>query len=244
MIVKAQQICTDAMRLAGYIAGGKTPSSADSNICFSELTGMIDIWHTEKLMNVNIESVPVSLGSGLIRIGNDPSYEIQRDYVPISVNAINVNFGGNVIPLLQVQSEQLVRSTTDITTPVGCPTMYRYEPAGDFGSLYLYPPPVSPLNCILSLENGLKLPSALTEDMVLTSGWYQMIKYCLADLIIIPLGVPQDAITQSIREKASAYKDRIKATRTRVTPVSRMDSGVGSYGRGYKRTNINGNGGY
>jgi len=231
MIVKAQQICTDAMRLAGYIAGNRTPSEEDSQIAFMELTGLIDLWHTEKLMNVSIKEYLVTSNLASLRLGNDPSYELELPYPPIGVATASVRRDGLSLSIRQMNSEQVTGMTLVEPSDYEFPEWYTYQPGADYGTLTFYPAPSNTITVALSIEEGLAIPADLNANMSLTPGWYQTLKYCLADLIVIPLGVPQDAITSALTAKASSFKARLKASRARVVPVALLDPCLAGYRR-------------
>jgi len=231
MIVKAQQICTDAMRLAGYIAGNRTPSEEDSQIAFMELIGIIDLWHVEKLMNVKISEYSITSNLNVLRIGPSASYELNVPYPPIGIATASVRIGELSISLRQMDSQQVTGMTRLNPDNSDIPEWYTYQPGYEYGTLTLMPAPKSAVTIALSIEEGLPIPADLNSDMSLTPGWYQTLKYCLADLIVIPLGVPQDSITSALTAKASSFKARLKASRSRVISVSVLDLCLGGYRR-------------
>jgi hypothetical protein len=231
MIVKAQQICTDAMRLAGYIAGNRTPSEEDSQIAFMELAGLIDLWHTEKLMNVSVKEYLVTSALSVLRIGNDPSYELNLPYPPVGIASASVRRDGLSLSIRQMNSEQVTGMSLIDPYNSDIPEWYTYQPGADYGTLALYPSPSSSITIALSIEEGLPIPADLGSNMALTPGWYQTLKYCLADLIVIPLGVPQDAVTQALTAKASSFKSRLKSARARVIPIAPMELCLAGYRR-------------
>jgi hypothetical protein len=218
MLIKASQLCTDAMRLAGYISGNRTPSAEDANIALGELQGMIDLWHTEKLMQVSTKQYNVTgFAGGMIRIGNDPFYELQTEQVPVGISSVQAVSNGDLIPLTAIPTEQYAKSFTSNTSSI-IPDFYRFEGGATYGELYLYPQPVNPIDLVVTTQYGLSVPNTLNDDMSLPPGWMQTVKYCLASLLVLPLGIPQDAITADLTAKAASYKERLKATKTRVSP--------------------------
>lgn len=205
------------MRLAGYLGAKATPRQEDADLALVELQGLLDIWQTEPLMGVSDGSFDLPLVAG------------QNDY------AISAVPGTNVLPpyvrsVVMPDNSVLRLTTIKEVNERGyrdcAPSVYTYAFTDSVtATLSIYgAPPAGTARIVYSA--CVPVPQSLTDSMDLPQGWWQMIRYCLADNLVIPLNIPADDIHTAIREKASSYKARTKAPKTIAVPRPVIGFGV------------------
>lgn len=217
MIKTALDICIDAMRLAGYLSAKATPRQEDSDIAFMELQGLLDIWQTEPLMGISDGSFDLTLVSG------------QNDYAMTAVPGTNVlppYIKSVVMPDNKVLRLTTVKEVNERGYREELPEVYTYSFVDSVtATLSIYGAPSGGTARIV-YSACVPVPQTLNDTMDLPQGWWQMLRYCLADNLVIPLDIPASEAHTSIREKASSYKSRTKAPKTIAVPRPVIGFGV------------------
>lgn len=221
----AGEICTRALRLAGYIGAKATPKSEDLEIAFQELQGLIDIWHSEKLMDLYDESLSHTVPGNTSSFTIGPLGDLVTDDVPVSINTLRI-MNGDCESVLKQYNVVDIERLGYIQNESGYPAYFTYQAKSDLGTITLYPKASSSLSLSVGVGNRIPVPADEDAVMTLRNGWYQTILYCLADNIQIPLNIPQGEISSTLAQKAKSFKDRLKATRLRVAAPGKVDSAL------------------
>lgn len=218
----AGEMCTRSLRLAGYIGAKATPKSEDLEIAFHELQGLIDIWHSEKLMDMFDETLSHTVSGNTQSFTVGPLGDLVTDDVPVSINTLSILSGDCAAVLRQYNVVDAERSGFS-STESGYPSCFTYQAKSDSGTITMYPKTSSSLSLSIGVGSRIPVPADENAVMTLRNGMYQTILYCLADNIQIPLNIPQGEISSMLAQKAKSYKDRLKATRLRVPAPGRVD---------------------
>lgn len=228
-VITAKELCTDAMRLAGYLPAKATASSEDLDMAFIELQGLIDIWQTEQLMDLYTEDLSCDVigGASSITLGSGISFDINVPYIPTHIDNLRVvRSGATDIIIPQRQWIEMAQSSINEDTTLTYPGFFTYKEEQGIGVINLWPKTSAGFTAKVTIAHKMGIPTTENEVMSLPTGWYQALRYCLADNLQIPLNIPQGEMSSKLTATASSYKARIKSSHQRVAPTAKMDSSL------------------
>lgn len=166
----ANDLISQALRLAGVSASGETPEASDAEEALVDANNMLGQWSTEDLMlwYSKIDSVPLVAGQISYDVG--PTGTSLVTVRPIEITQANyrtsdgLDLPVRVVPFDSYQ--RLIQKTTSQTTP----QIMTYQPTNPNGTILVWPTPVSGTLRILS-NNLLTTIADLADDVPMPVGY-------------------------------------------------------------------------
>ena len=189
---------TRAMKLAGVIGSGETPSDAESNDCLVSLNSMLDSWALERLFVYSISETSVSWASGTSSRTIGPTGNFVTSTLPVRIDESSYFLNGNIsYPVKFINQDDFAAIPNKQTTSTFPFWMY-VQYGTTTHTIYAYPIPQSTITFLLRYWSGLQSFSTLTDTLVLPPGYERAIVYSLAEEIAPQFGIsvqPQMAKT-------------------------------------------------
>lgn len=218
----AIQLITRAMRLAGMIGTGETPSDTESADGLTALNSMLDSWTIERLFVPYIATNTLTFTPGTATYTMGVGGDINTTYRPSQIDdSCYITYGSVDIPLTLVDNDAysaIVAKTVQSNLP-----LYLYVKM-DYPLIHLsfYPVPSSAA-AVATIKSWAQLQSfaTLTDALTLPAGWERAITYSLAVEYGPEFGaqVPDDVKRIAIRSTANLK--RINAP----SPIMRSEAG-------------------
>lgn len=184
----AQSQINRALRLTGVIGGNETPTASESNIAFSILNSMLDLWNTEQLMvyQYQDESHTLTAGVGSYTIGVGATINTVR---PVRIQSAYVTDTDGTDHDLEIFNKDDWDSI-HLKTQGGRPFVLFYDPAFPSGTVNLYFVPDSASTLHLKTWKPFSSFATLATDINLPPGYEQLLVYNLAILLGAEFNTP------------------------------------------------------
>lgn len=220
----ALDMITRAMRLAGVIGKGESPSDDEAADGLEALNSMLDSWQTERLFVYQISENSFTWGSGnqSRTVGAAGNFVMAR---PAQVDDSTYFVQNNISYPVRLIDSDAWAAIPDKTTTSTLPFWLYVEYGVSTVTLYAYPTPSAAITIKLRTWAGLQSFAALTTDLSLPMGNERAIVYSLAEEFGPEFGVDVPPRVADIARKARRNLKRINS----VPPV--MASEVGYMNR-------------
>lgn len=215
---------TRAMRLAGVIGKGESPSDDEAQDGLTALNSMLDSWQTERLYAYQISENSFSWGAGSQSrtVGAAGNFVMAR---PAQVDESTYFVLNGISYAVRLINSDAWAAIPDKTTTSTFPFWLYVEYGVSTVTLYAYPTPSAAITLKLRTWSALQSFAALTDALSLPMGNERAITYSLAEEFGPEFGVAVPPNVVSIARKARANLKRINS----VSPV--MASEVGYMNR-------------
>lgn len=183
----ASDIINLALKDAGVIGEGQTPSSETVHDSLTTLQNMLDLWELENLSCFSETQVDITAtGSGTYTLG--PTGTTVLPTAPYKILYVNYALGTTYYTLEPVTNEDM-QSEHYIPGVTGIPTIWSYNPQYPNGVLTVYPIPASGILEVW-VETTLAEGLTLTTTMLVPLAYAQAIRFNLAVLLAVTFGTP------------------------------------------------------
>lgn len=220
----AYEILVLALKDAGVIADGETPSADIAADAFTTLNHMLAMWQTDCLyVNAMVENAFTPDGSMTYTVGTGGTANFAR---PERINyafwrSNNVDYPIAILNTFE-EFEQIPQKTLS-----GQPDVIFYNPTTTLGTLYIYP---QPADGSIRLVSVARFPTLSTSASTLTfpPDYMMVIRFSLAELLAATFNTP---INDGIVELANRARKMLKRNNVRIPeltmqPLVRVRSNV------------------
>jgi hypothetical protein len=217
----AQTMITRAMRLAGVLGTGETPSAAESADGLSTLNTMLESWSIERLYVYYIvqESLTLVPGQATYTMGVGGNLNTAR---PTQIDdSCFVSYNSMDIPLQLINADAyalIVAKSIQSNLP-----MYLFaDMQNPLVRLSFYPVPNTAYTAAIRSWKQIQTFAALTDVLALPPGYQRAIEYSLAEEYGPEFGVDVPPRVSAIAGKARTNLKRINA----VSPIMLSEAGA------------------
>jgi len=216
---------TRAMKLAGVIGSGETPSDAEASDCLASLNSMLDSWALERLFVYSISEASVSWASGQQSRTVGPTGNFVTSTLPVRIDESSYFLNSNIsYPVKFINQDDFAGIPNKQTTSTFPFWMY-VQYGTTTHTIYAYPIPQSTITFLLRYWSGLQSFASLTDTLTLPPGYERAIVYSLAEEIAPQFGI---AVQPQMAKTAMAARKNLKRINS-APPV--MGSEVGYMNR-------------
>ena len=201
-----------ALKDAGVIGNGQTPSADDTETAFDTLLQMIALWRTSDLEVYCHQNVTVPMTGGqTYTIGTGGVVNTDR---PTSIEqAIFVDTPNTTsYPLAILTSLEDWQRIAVKSLPGNIPDAVRYEPTFPLGTLYVWPQPSSG-QIQLTVKQPFPQYASIGDDLTLPPEYEAPIRFNLAKWLCAAFGAP---LRPDIAQLAASTLRQLKRVNTRV----------------------------
>jgi len=225
--VTAFDLVTKAMRLAGVLAAGETPSDDDANDGLSVFNDMVDSWNAQRLAIYTTETHDFSfvVGQQSYTLGTGGDFDMTRPARIDGISAILINSSASPIevPLSLISVDEWQNNFPVKNVPGSFPTVC-YD-SGDFPlrTLGFWPVPSEANNVRIYSWQPLAQAAELTTVIAEPPGYAMAMRYNLAELIAAEFGVsPSSYAAALVHDNAVKGLATVKSINA-VTPSMASD---------------------
>lgn len=180
-------IVTQALRDAGVVASGETPTADESDDALQLFAQMIGQWQVDKIMVPGQQTVSVNAsGSQTYTIG--PSATINTP-LPVAVDAAFYRLNDVDYPVHVLTSWEDYESITLKSIPGTIPSAIFYRREAPTGTIYVWPQP-STGSIRLVLRQNLTDYDSLADDISLPKEYELALRLSLQELILEAFNMP------------------------------------------------------
>ena len=212
---------TRAMRLAGVIGTGETPSDNEAADGLTALNAMLESWSIERLYVYYIvqESLTLVPGTATYTMGSGGNLNTTR---PTQIDdSCFVSYNGMDIPLQLINADAYA-GVVSKATQSNIPQYIFADMQNPLVRLSFYPVPNTAYTAAIRSWKQLQSFAALTDALALPPGYQRAIEYSLAEEFAPEFGVDVPLQVRVIAGKARTNLKRINA----VTPVMLSEAGA------------------
>ena len=175
--MKVRDLIYPAMRLAGALASGESPSAADAQDAKDALNSMLGLWSLDGLLIYAITTESFSLVSGQqsYTIGSDGFFNTSRPSKILNAGIVDNNFEQ---PLEIINHQQWAAIQSKLLTS-SLPTKLYLETTFPLAVINLWPVPDTVKTLKLYTLKPLAEFNNLSDDVFLPPGYAELIKYNL-----------------------------------------------------------------
>ena len=202
----ARDLITDALRTTGAIGAIETPKAEETAHGLNELNNLVAQLDLDSLYPYVEDRTTGSLTSGktLYSIGVGADIDIAR---PNDVVSFSIEYGGAYSPLTKESSRAFDNESRMNTSYGSIPSTYIYRTDFPNGTLEIYPSPSSDFSFIMTSKFK-NLDYGLNDEILLPSGYYPLLQYNLAKLLLIHYPNPEKYAL--VAETANEMLARVK----------------------------------
>lgn len=201
-----------ALKDAGVIGNGQTPSADDTETAFDTFTQMLAMWRTDDLEVYCHQNITVSMtGATTYTIGTGGAVNTER---PTSIEqAIFVDTPNTTsYPLGILTSLEDWQRIAVKSLPGNIPDAVRYEPTFPLGTLYVWPQPASG-QIQLTVKQPFPLYASIGDDLTLPPEYEAPIRFNLSKWLCAAFGTP---LRPDLAQLAAGTLRKLKRVNTRV----------------------------
>lgn len=211
----ASDVINLALKDAGIIADGETPSADIAADAFSTLQHMLAMWQTDNLyVNGMVTNAFTPTGAETYTVGTGGTANFARperiNYAYWRSNSIDYP-----ITILNVYSDY---EAIPQKTLAGQPEVIFYNPTVTLGTLYVYP---QPSTGSIRLVSTIRFPvlSTSADAITLPPEYIMPIRFSLAELLAATFNTP---ISAGIPEMARRSRAALKRNNVRIPKLSAL----------------------
>ena len=177
-----RQLLIDSLRTVGVIGAIETPTAEEIGHALNELNNLTATLDLKKLFPyVEVTTTGnLVVGQEFYTIGTGANIDTTR---PNSVNTFAVNYGGVYRPLKK-ESTIAFDDESRITSLSGIPSVFVYRTKFPLAEIQIYPKPTEALEYSMT-SNFKQIEFGLNDQILLPSGYYPLLQYNLAELLLI-----------------------------------------------------------
>lgn len=177
----AQEQINRSLQINGIISSTETPKDHDSNISFSVLNSMLDLWNTEKLLVFQFQDETHTLtpGAGSYTIGSGGDIDTVR---PVRIQGAYVRDSGGNDTTLDIINKDDYDGILD-KSQGGLSNALFYDPAYPLGTINLYRIPDAASTLHIKTWRPFSSYATLATNKVLPPGYDQLLVYNLSVLL-------------------------------------------------------------
>jgi hypothetical protein len=230
----ARDLITDALRTTGAIGAIETPEAEEIAHGLNELNNLVaqlDLDTLYPYVEVRTEGT-ITSGKKLYSIGTGADIDITR---PNDLITFSIKYGGIYMPLTK-ETPRAFDNESKIISYGSIPSTFIYRTDFPNGTLEVYPEPQQPFDFIMT-SNFKNLDFGLNDEILLPSGYYPLLQYNLAKLLLIHYPNPEKYAL--VAETAMEMLARVKRLNNKAGKL-KNDFGGNGRGRGdiYSDTNL------
>ena len=184
----ARQLITDALRTTGAIGAIEVPEAEEIAHGLNELNNLVaqlDLDSLYPYVSIRTTGTLVN-GTDLYSVGSGGDVDIIR---PNRIDSFSIKYGGAYVPL-RSESPRAFDNESRLTQFGSIPSTYIYRTDYPNGTIQIYPIPNSNYEFIMTSDFK-NLDYGLNDDILLPSGYYPMLQYNLAKLLLIHYPNPE-----------------------------------------------------
>ena len=179
-----QQIITQSLQSIGAVAAGEQPTPAESGEAFARLTDLIDSWHLQPQMMLDIDRHVFTLKANQrdYTVGSALTSDLVIDRPP------RLERVGLILPGVTPEIEKPINELTDDawadvrakTLASGLPTSYHYHASLPTGTFLVWPVPNQIVQVTLYTLTPIATMTSLTQSYVMAPGYARCLRLNLA----------------------------------------------------------------
>lgn len=235
MIRTARNLITDALRTTGAIGAVETPTAEEITHGLNELNNLVSQLDLDSLYPfVNVRTLGTFVhGKEFYSVGIGEDIDIVR---PNDILTLSVKYGGVYIPIKKETPIAFDGESKIVSGSSGIPSTFIYRTDFPSGTLELYPALQESYEFIMTSKFK-NLDYGLNDEILLPSGYYPMLQYNLAKLLLIHYPNPEKYAL--VADTAIEMLARVKRLNNKTGKLKNDFSGAGR-GRGniYADTNL------
>ena len=184
----AQALINRTLRLINVIGGSETPSDSESNVSFTVMNAMLDLWNTEQLLVFQFQDETHTLvsGTGAYTIGPGGTISTVR---PVRIQGAYIRDTDGKDYGLDVLNKDDWDNILD-KNQGGRPKFIFYDPAFPLGTINLYPAPDSASTLHIKTWKPFTAFATLVTNIDLPPGYEQFFVYNLGVLLGAEFNTP------------------------------------------------------
>lgn len=206
-----RDLITRAMKKAGIVVLGETPSAEEANDAMDEMNAMISTWSTDGMLIYarSWETFPLVSGTSTYTIGTGQTFNTTR---PMFINEAYIQWNTLSYPLEIITDEAYNNIITK--SFVGLPNFMNYDNGYPVGRLRFYAVPDQNYSVFLLTEKELS-QYGIDDTISLPPGWEDAIVYNLAVRLAPEYGqnVSPDLVRMA-RDTITGIKQTVRRVRT------------------------------
>lgn len=216
----ARDLITDALRTTGAIGAIETPEAEEIAHGLNELNNLVaqlDLDSLYPFVAVRTTGTLVG-GTDLYSVGLGGDININR---PNDIESFSIKYGGAYVPLSK-ESPRAFDNESRLTQFGSIPSTFIYRTDFPNGTIQIYPIPNSSYEFVMTSKVK-NLDYGLNDEILLPSGYYPMLQYNLAKLLLIHYPNPEKY--GIVSETANEMLGRIKRLNNKVGKLKNDYSG-------------------
>lgn len=196
-------LISGALRLAGGIAQGESPTTDQTNEASSALNMMVKAWMADGMPLWAIKKYNFALTSGVATYRIGVSQTISTPKPLKIIQAFIRNTDSNVDTPLSLITKQEYWELGNKTSQ-GIPTQLMYDPQNLYGDIYIYPAPDTIVQADYEIHILYQRPyedfDATSDTPDFPQEWHEAVKYGLAIRLAPEYGMPVQDRSQLFKE--------------------------------------------
>lgn len=227
-------IVVRALKFAGVVGQGQTPSAEELNDAFDIMNDMLAVWQAQRYLVWNLVDVSCpATGAISYDVGPGLDFDTPRPDRLEAAYVRLVNNPGNQVdyPLDVLQSHEDYAEIA-IKSLRSFPSYVFYDSAFPTGSVFIWPVPTNLYEVHLLVKQQLKAFADLRDPIALPAEYFEALAYNLAARIKPLYGQPADDTIIALAQKSLSVIRGSNTQIPRLTIDPRLTSGRWGYGGG------------
>jgi hypothetical protein len=177
-----RQLLTDTLRTVGVVGQSATPNATQIGMALNELNSLMAMLDLKKLFPyVEVTNTgTLATSQEFYTIGTGGDIDTPR---PNSLLTFAINYGGVYRPL-QEESTIAFDNEARITSFGSIPSVFVYRTKFPLAEIQIFPVPTEPFEYTVT-SNFKQLEFGLNDEVLLPSGYYPLLQYNLAELLLV-----------------------------------------------------------
>lgn len=190
----AFDLITSALRLAGVLANGETPSEDDANQSLSVLNDMIDAWNAERqaIFTTRSDDFPFVLGQQSYTLGSGGNFNIPRPARIDAMSTIQLTDPSNPVEIpITMYTVEDWQTQVPVKNVSGSIPQICYDDGGfPLRTLNFWPIPIDQPNSVRIYSWQALAAQTLTSLVTFPPGYSEALRYNLAGRLCAEFAAP------------------------------------------------------